>query len=217
MKGWPTAKGALPFRKILCLGAHSDDIEIGCGGTLLRWLSECPQLEVGWVVFSAAGDRELEARSSASEFLKAARNKKILIEKFRDGFFPFHGSAIKEYFESLKRVFEPDLIFTHFRDDAHQDHRLISMLTWNTFRDHAIWEYEVPKFDGDLGIPNLFVGLTKAQCGRKIALLKKYFRTQRSKKWFSDDLFLSLLRIRGMECQSPHDFAEAFYCRKIYV
>ncbi|HMI50463.1 MAG TPA: PIG-L deacetylase family protein [Candidatus Saccharimonadales bacterium] len=217
MKGWPTSKGALPFRRILCLGAHSDDIEIGCGGTLLRWLGESSRLEVGWVVLSAAGEREQEARNSASAFLAGARQKTIRIEKFRDGFFPFQGTAVKEYFESLKTAFAPDLILTHYRDDAHQDHRLVSTLTWNTFRNHAIWEYEIPKFDGDLGAPNLFVGLNKKQCQRKIALLHKHFRSQRSKKWFSDDLFLALPRIRGMECQSPQDFAEAFYCRKFYV
>jgi LmbE family N-acetylglucosaminyl deacetylase len=217
MRGWPSSKNALPYRRILCLGAHPDDIEIGCGGTLLRWLSENHGIEVSWVVFSGEGDREHEARTSAAQFLRGAKKYDVQVLQFRDSYFPFQGAAIKNYFETLKSRPAPELIFTHYRGDLHQDHRLLSHLTWNTFRDHTILEYEVPKYDGDLGAPNFFVGLSQKHCQRKIGLVSRHFRSQRRKRWFSKDLFWSLLRLRGMECQAEQRHAEAFYCRKFYI
>ena len=202
--------------KILCLGAHADDIEIGCGGTLLRLLSGNASVEVVWVVFSSTKERELEARSSAEKFLAQAKSKEILIKGFRDGYFPFDGVNIKDCFEDLKRV-SPDLILTHHGKDAHQDHRLISELTWNTFRDHLILEYEIPKFDGDLGNPGLFVPIDSKLMQRKVDYIMEAFQSQHNKRWFQREIFLSIMRLRGMECNAPSDYAEAFYCRKIVV
>jgi LmbE family N-acetylglucosaminyl deacetylase len=202
---------------VLCLGAHSDDIEIGCGGTILSLLQASPSLTVTWVVFGAQATRVEEARHSAKSFLAAAAKREIVIHGFRDGFFPYTGAQIKETFEALKARMSPDLIFTHYRHDLHQDHRLIAELTWNTFRDHLVLEYEIPKYDGDLGVPNLFVPLDEALCRRKIDTLMTSFASQRDKRWFSEDLFRSLLRLRGMECNSPSTYAEAFYGRKLVV
>jgi LmbE family N-acetylglucosaminyl deacetylase len=200
-------------KKLLLLGAHSDDIEIGCGGTILRLTRRNPGLEIVWVVFSAVGGRRREARAGAQLFLKDAGQSKVVLKKFRNGFFPVQGESIKESFETLKRSFNPDIVFTHYREDRHQDHRLLSDLTWNTFRDHLILEYEIPKYDGDLGIPNLFVPLDEAVCRRKARQLCRIFETQKSKHWFSEDTFLALMRLRGIECAS--EYAEAFHCRKI--
>ena len=208
--------GGAPFQ-ILCLGAHSDDIEIGCGGTLLKLIDLYPDLHIHWVVFGASGDREQEASNSAVSFLEHVTSKKIIISGFRDGFFPYMGAEIKEYFNQLKSQIAPDLILTHYRDDRHQDHRLISDLTWNTFRDHLIWEYEIPKYDGDIGTPNLFIHLSEEICRKKVANLFTHFESQTSKGWFTEDLFLSMLRIRGMESNSASKYAEAFYCRKMVV
>lgn len=199
--------------KVLCLGAHSDDIEIGCGGTILRLLSTL-NVEIVWVVFGASNQREEEARSSAALFLSRAKRKEVIVKNFRDGFFPFEGTKIKEYFEELKAT-EPDIIFTHQRKDAHQDHRLLAELTGNTFRNHLILEYEIPKYDGDLGQPNFFVPLDRAIYEQKVEYLMQAFATQRSKQWFDRDTFLGLMRLRGMECVSPSAHAEAFYCRKV--
>jgi LmbE family N-acetylglucosaminyl deacetylase len=202
--------------KILCLGSHSDDIEIGCGGTILRLLSCDANLEVVWVVFSSSREREQEARNSAELFLAQAKRKEIIVEHFRDGFFPFDGREIKDFFEGLKRM-SPDLIFTHSRKDAHQDHRLISDLTWNTFRNHFILEYEIPKYDGDLGRPNLFVPLEQEIYEKKVHHIVNTFATQRVKRWFEKETFLALMRLRGMECVAPSGHAEAFYCRKLVL
>lgn len=207
--------GTAPF-KILCLGSHSDDIEIGCGGTILRWLSINPNLEVVWVVFSSNKERAREARKSAELFLGKAKRKEIIVNDFRDGFFPFDGPKIKEFFEGLKRV-SPDLILTHSRKDAHQDHRQIAELTWNTFRNHLILEYEIPKYDGDLGQPSVFVPLESEMCNRKVDYLMEAFESQRTKRWFQKDTFFALLRLRGMECNAPSGYAEAFYCRKLVL
>ncbi len=201
--------------KILCLGSHCDDIEIGCGGTLLRILKEFKNSEVHWVVFSSDPRREEEAKASAKVFLEHAGNSTIMIEKFRNGYFPYIGAEIKDYFEALKERFSPDVIFTHYRMDLHQDHRTISELTWNSFRHHLILEYEIPKYDGDFGTPNFFVPLETSTCHNKIKNIVNSFRTQGDKHWFTEELLLSVLRIRGMECGSPTDYAEAFYCRKI--
>ena len=201
--------------KILCLGSHCDDIEIGCGGTLLSILKEFRNSEVHWVVFSSDPRREEEAKASAKVFLEHAGNSTIMIEKFRNGYFPYIGAEIKDYFEALKERFSPDVIFTHYRMDLHQDHRTISELTWNSFRHHLILEYEIPKYDGDFGTPNFFVPLESSVCHHKIKNIVNSFTTQGDKHWFTEELLLSVLRIRGMECGSPTDYAEAFYCRKI--
>jgi LmbE family N-acetylglucosaminyl deacetylase len=202
--------------KVLCLGAHSDDIEIGCGGAILRLTQEIEQMEIAWIVFGASGDREKEARESAALFLDSVKCKNVIVKSFRDSFFPFEGAQIKSYFEELKAI-SPDLIFTHNGKDAHQDHRLLAELTWNTFRNHLILEYEIPKYDGDLGQPNVFVPLAQEVYERKVRFLMQAFGTQRSKQWFSEDTFKGLMRLRGMECVSPSGYAEAFYCRKMVL
>jgi LmbE family N-acetylglucosaminyl deacetylase len=202
--------------RILCLGAHCDDIEIGCGGTLLRLLNNNPAAAVQWIVFSSTAVRAREARHSANGFLKSVKNKKIVVQKFADGFFPYEGARVKKYFETLK-AFAPNLIFTHYRHDAHQDHRLLCELTWNTFRDHMVLEYEIPKYDGDMGSPNVFVELDEATCGQKIKLILESFKSQAPKHWFSRQTFLSLLTLRGMECRATTNYAEAFYGRKLVL
>ena len=202
---------------ILCLGAHSDDIEIGCGGTILRLLQACKQCDVTWVVFSAKAQRRREALSSAKRFLKGARASTFITKSFKESFFPYRGEAIKSCFEELKLRLKPDLIFTHYRHDLHQDHRVICELTWNTFRSHQILEYEIPKYDGDLGQPNVFVPLTQAECKEKVKGLMDEFSTQRSKQWFTEDTFYALLRLRGIESNAPDKYAEAFYSRKIIL
>lgn len=204
-----------PLKHILCLGAHCDDLEIGCGGTVLKLADSRNPPEFTWVVFSSDATREPEAMRSATIFLRGASRSRIVVKKFRDGFFPYEGGLVKEAFEELKAVVAPDLVFTHYREDLHQDHRLISELTWNTFRDHLILEYEIPKYDGDLGVPNVFVPLDGSLCRRKIETIITSFSSQADKLWFSEDLFRSLLRLRGMECNAPQNYAEAFYCRKL--
>jgi LmbE family N-acetylglucosaminyl deacetylase len=200
---------------VLCLGAHSDDIEIGAGATLLTLAERGIQLHVHWCVLSGGGIRDIEARESAADFLANAAGAQIDVMSFRDGFFPQQGEAIKQWFESLKQRIDPDLILTHRRDDAHQDHRLVCQLTWNTFRDHQILEYEIPKWDGDIGQPNVYVPVSAAVLKRKIELLIAHFGSQRSKQWFDDETFRGLARIRGMECRAPERYAEAFFGRKL--
>ena len=202
---------------VLCLGCHSDDIEIGCGGTILRLIEQQQNCRFCWVVFSAIGARKAEAQRAAKLFVGSERLEYLLLKKFRDGFMPFEGSAIKAVFEKLKKTISPDVIFTHCRTDAHQDHRLLSELTWNTFRHHLILEYEIPKYDGDLGQPNFYVPLKKEIYQKKIRNLMDGFATQRSKHWFTNETFLALMRLRGMECVAPSGYAEAFYCRKLVV
>ena len=204
-------------RRLLFLGAHSDDIEIGCGGTILRLLDEWTRLEIYWLVFGAHPTRANEAANSAHLLLGERTKKTIVVKGFRDGYFPYIGADIKDAFEDLKRTFAPDVIFTHYRHDLHQDHRLVSELTWNTFRNHLILEYEIIKYDGDLGTPNLYVQLDRATCRKKVTHIRKCFRTQGHRAWFTDDTFYSLLRIRGVESQSPSHYAEAFYCRKMVL
>jgi LmbE family N-acetylglucosaminyl deacetylase len=201
--------------KLLCLGAHSDDIEVGCGGTVLRLVEEARLAEVRWVVFAASGERELEARSSAERFLAKAPAREIVTKQFRDGFFPYGGAEIKDCFEEIKRSYEPDLILTHFRGDLHQDHRLVSELTWNTFRNHLIMEYEILKYDGDLGAPNGFVHIGERTGHEKVRIIMESFRSQKHKHWFTEDAFLALLRLRGIESHAPEKYAEGFYCRKL--
>ena len=201
--------------KALFLGAHSDDIEIGCGGTVLRLIREHPDIDITWVVFSALGERGEEARRSAQEFLKEVQSQRVIAHEFKDGYFPHHGAEIKDIFEQLKRELAPDIIFTHYRHDMHQDHRVLCELTWNTWRDHFILEYEIPKYDGDLGAPNFFVHLDKAVCDKKTRALIRFFQTQGNKHWFTPETFQAILRIRGVECKSSGGYAEAFYSRKI--
>jgi LmbE family N-acetylglucosaminyl deacetylase len=205
------------LRTVLCLGAHCDDIEIGCGGTILRLIQENPQVMVYWVVFSSESKRADETRCAAKQFLAGAQGGEVVIQDFRDGFLPFNGSEVKESFEALKRTIVPDVIFTHYRNDLHQDHRLISDLTWNTFRNHLILEYEIPKYDGDMSSPNFYVPLAKETCQRKIDTLLECFASQGDKRWFAADTFFSLMRLRGMECNAPSGYAEGFYCRKAVV
>src|SRR5437762_4134354 len=201
--------------RLLCVGAHSDDIEIGCGGTILRLLEENPEVGVRWVVLGAAEQRVNEAVESANLFLANARRKEIVIKEFRDGYFPYIGAEIKDFFEELKRKYSPDLILTHYRNDLHQDHRLVSELTWNTFRSHLILEYEIVKYDGDLGIPNFFVHLTESVVIKKIETIKECFKTQKDKNWFSEDAFSSVMRLRGIESNAPEKYAEGYYSRKM--
>jgi LmbE family N-acetylglucosaminyl deacetylase len=202
---------------VLCMGAHSDDIEIGCGGTILRLAEEYPGTVFHWVVFSAIGVREAEARRAAALFVDPTALRAPLLNTFPDGFMPFVGGEVKAVFEELKQVTSPDLIFTHNRKDAHQDHRLLAEMTWSTFRDHLILEYEIPKYDGDLGQPNMFVPLEAELCQKKVSYLMEAFQSQHTKRWFQENTFLSLLRLRGMECNAPSGYAEAFYCRKLVL
>jgi LmbE family N-acetylglucosaminyl deacetylase len=199
---------------VLCLGAHSDDIEIGCGGTILRLIQEYPQVNFHWVVFSACGVRRLEAEHAAELFAGRQRLANLVMKEFPDGFLPYISAEIKTAVEDLKEIVSPDLIFTHQRHDAHQDHRLLCELTWNTFRNHFILEYEIPKYDGDLGQPSAFFPLEVSQYQTKVRHLMEAFGSQRSKHWFQESTFEALMRLRGMECNAPSGYAEAFYCRK---
>jgi len=198
---------------VLCLGAHCDDIEIGTGGTLLKLFDTYKVNSVKWVIFSSNEVRKKEATKSARRFLEKINNHDIRIQAYRDGFLPFMAAKVKDYFEVLKKEFNPDIVFTHYRDDRHQDHRLVSDLTWNTWRDHLILEYEIPKYDGDLGIPNFYVTLEKKYIDKRNKILLESFESQQSKHWFDDATFKALPRLRGME--SATLFAEAFYARKI--
>jgi LmbE family N-acetylglucosaminyl deacetylase len=200
---------------VLCLGAHADDVEIGAGATILGMQERGIRLHVHWCVLSADGERESEARASASDFLAEAASAVVEIQTFKDSYFPEQGDAIKSWFAGLRERVDPDLIFTHRRGDAHQDHRHVCRLTWNTFRDHCILEYEIPKWDGDIGQPNLYVPVSARAIQRKIELLSSHFGSQRSKQWFDAETFLGLARLRGMECRAPERYAEAFVGRKL--
>jgi LmbE family N-acetylglucosaminyl deacetylase len=204
-----------PLTQVLCLGAHCDDLEIGCSGTVMKLADLDPTIRVTWVVFAADDAREAEARASAGEVLRGFKHRDVVVKRFRDGFFPSLIGEIKEDFEALKRTVSPDLVLTHWRQDLHQDHRTIGELTWNTFRDHLILEYEIPKYDGDFGTPNLFVCLDEALARRKVDNLLRSFPTQNGRPWFSADLFMSVMRVRGMESNAPSRYAEAFYSRKL--
>jgi len=201
--------------QVLCLGAHCDDIEIGCGGTLLTLARDHHNVSIHWEVFSSTPEREHEARRSAAAFVSDICSTTLSIHQFRDGFLPYAAAELKECFERLKCEVRPDVIFTHYRDDLHQDHRVVSELTWNTFRNHLILEYEIPKYDGDLGRPNLFVPIEDAIRRQKIAMLLECYASQRARPWFSPEVFSALLRLRGMEANASSTYAEAFYCRKL--
>ena len=213
MTGLKLTKSGEPI-SILALGAHCDDIEIGCGGTMLAITDNNPNVTITWVVFSSNVKRKEEATIGCTFFTKNAKKLDLNIFDFKDGYLPYHGEKVKESFEALKRNVNPDLIFTHYRHDLHQDHRLISELTWNTFRSHLILEYEIPKWDGDIGNPNSFIHLDKSIGTRKIQYLQQAYKSQQDKSWFSDDLFWSIMRLRGMESNSSSEIAEAFYSRK---
>jgi LmbE family N-acetylglucosaminyl deacetylase len=208
-------RGDRPARRVLALGAHSDDIEIGCGATLLGLTRARTDIEVTWVVFGATGEREFEARRSAETFLASAGAADISVHGFQDGYFPYAGSDLKDVFEDLKARLDPDVILTHARHDLHQDHRVVCELTWNTWRNHLVLEYEIPKYDGDLGSPNLFVPLSEELASEKARLVVDAFPSQTGKHWFDEKLLLALMRIRGMESASASGYAEGFTCRKL--
>jgi LmbE family N-acetylglucosaminyl deacetylase len=213
----PGADGTRKPLKILCLGAHSDDLEIGCGGTILRLLDEHPGSAVHWVVFSASPEREVEARASAAAFTEKAASSTVVTQTFRESFFPAQWVEIKEFFEQTRRAFEPDLVLCHHRDDLHQDHKTIAELTWNTFRNHLVLAYEIPKYEGDLGKPNVYVPLSREQADRKVALILQHFASQAGRTWFRPDTFHGLMSIRAIECNAPSARAEAFHGRKIVI
>lgn len=201
-------------RTILCLGAHSDDIEIGCGATLMALTEALPGISVHWLVFSGTERRAAETRRAAERILINTGDRNVMVESFRDGYFPWEGAAIKDRFEGLKRDVDPDIVFTHYRDDRHQDHRIISELTWNTFRNHMVLEYEIPKYDGDSGVPNCYMPITEIQRKAKVETLIDCFPSQGDHAWFTADTFNGLMRLRGIECAAPEGFAEAFHARK---
>jgi LmbE family N-acetylglucosaminyl deacetylase len=207
--------GGEPVRRVLAVGCHADDIEIGCGGTLLTLTRASRDLEVTWVVLAARDEREREARTSAEAFLASAARSQIEIHGFRDSFLPYDGGAVKEVFQDLAQRIDPQIVFTHTREDLHQDHRLACELTWNAFRNHVVLEYEVPKVDGDLGRPNAYVPLSAAVAEEKIGLLLDHFPSQAEKPWFDGETFRGLMRLRGMEAVAPERYAEAFVARKL--
>jgi len=202
---------------ILCLGAHSDDIEIGAGGTILSLIASGVKLHVHWCVLSGGGQRSGEARVSAEAFLEGSSSSKVDVADFEDSYFPAHSRSIKHWLIDVRSRINPDVVLTHARFDAHQDHREVNQLTWNVFRDHLVLEYEIPKWDGDLGQPNAYVPLAADVLERKVKLLHEHFGTQRSKDWFDRDTFVGLARLRGMECRAPEHFAEAFTFRKAKI
>lgn len=204
-------------RRVLCLGAHCDDIEIGCGGTILALVAANPAIAIDWVVFSGTPERVMEGRAAAASLLGGTTNARVTIHGFRDGYFPADLPRIKDCFNAIAAGPAPDLVLTHYRQDLHQDHRTVGELTWQTFRNRLIWEYEIPKYDGDLGRPNVFVPVTAQQAARKIEVLMGSFRSQASKGWFSPDTFEALLRLRGIEAASPTGRAEAFHAPKTVV
>lgn len=200
--------------RVLCLGAHSDDIEIGAGATLLKWGASPEGLDLSWVVFSAVGVRAEEAREGARRF-GCARGPSL--HEIPDSRFPLHLDQLKDLFVGLGSALEPDVILTHSEHDRHQDHAVINRLTWQTFRDHLILEYETPKFDGDLVTPNVYVTVDHETAQAKATGLAQSFASQRGKPWFSEDTFTGLMRIRGIECRASTGFAEGFHVRKLVL
>jgi LmbE family N-acetylglucosaminyl deacetylase len=212
----PEVRRGRPFR-LLCIGAHSDDLEIGCGGTVLSWLASMPAVEVTWVVLSAEGIRSSEANRSARALLARAAGRKVFIANFRDCFLQSQYADVKDYFEHLKKEVDPDIVMTHWLQDRHQDHRLTAELTWNTWRNHLVLEYEIPKYEGDLATPNVYVPISASLARRKVSHLNRCFSSQRGKEWFTADTFLALMRLRGLESRSESGFAEAFHARKLVL
>jgi LmbE family N-acetylglucosaminyl deacetylase len=215
MLQFPLSSGDQPVRRVLALGAHADDIEIGCGAALLALSRANPGVEVTWVVFAASGERADEARRSAETFLASAGNADVVVHGFRDGYLPHVGAELKDVFEELKSRVEPDLVFTHTRHDLHQDHRAVCELTWNTWRRHLVLEYEIPKYDGDFGAPNVFVPVSRELAVEKARTVVEAFPSQQVKHWFDEELLLGVMRLRGMEAASESGYAEAFTCRKL--
>jgi LmbE family N-acetylglucosaminyl deacetylase len=207
--------GGEPVRRVLAIGAHADDLEIGCAATVLALTRAHPAVTVHWVVLAAPGERADEARASAEAVLAHAAEHSIELHAFRDGYLPHTATEVKDAFEELQGRVDPQLVLTHTRDDHHQDHRLACELTWNTFRNHLILEYEIPKWDGDVGRPNVYVPLSEEQAREKLDLLAAHFSSQREKDWYDVEVFRGLMRVRGMECRSPSGFAEAFVGRKL--
>ena len=208
---------AVPLN-ILCIGAHSDDIEIGCAATLLRLLADGYRLRVTWAVLSAVGERADEARSSAEALLSTRADAVQLdLGAFRDSYFPADFEALKGHFVRLRERANPDVVFTHAMSDGHQDHRLVAELTWQTWRNHLVLEYEVPKYEDDLARPNVFVPVSRAVAQAKVDHLLSHFGSQRSKRWFSSETFAGLLRLRGVQCGAEEGFAEAFVSRKLVL
>ncbi len=203
--------------KLLFFGAHCDDIEIGCGGTILKIINQYKISEIKWVVFASNEDRKKEAIIGANYFLDKVQHKEIIVLDYKDAFLNQSAFDIKEYFESLKKKFDPDIVFTHYRHDRHQDHRLISDLTWNTFRNHLVLEYEIPKYDGDLGQPNFFFKLTEKEASQKVKFIIDSYSSQAQKHWFDEETFLSLMRIRGLESANTAKYSEAFFSRKVIM
>lgn len=207
-----------PLRSILCIGAHADDIEIGCGGTILKLLQSDPELDIRWVVLSGDGIRAAEARASAAQFLGDGSERRLEIATFPDASFPYgEAAALKSFFRELSVSCSPDVIFTHCRQDMHQDHRFVAELTWQHFRDHMILEYEIPKYEGDLSRPSVFVPLPRDMANAKIDIIVSAFASQHDKPWFDAETLRSLLRLRSVECRSPTGFAEAFHCAKLVL
>ena len=212
----PLLGGAV--QTVLCIGAHSDDIEIGCGGTVRRLIAANPDLHVRWVVLSGPSERAEEARAAAARFLADAREPRIDVETFVDTLFPYASAMdLKSYFRALAGSIQPDLILTHRREDMHQDHRFVAELTWQSFRNHTILEYEIPKYEGDLGRPNVFVPLDEPQAEAKVSDLMASFASQHGKGWYDAETFRGLMRLRGVECQAPDRYAEAFHCAKVLL
>ena len=198
---------------VLCVGAHADDIEIGCAGTLLELTDANPGITVEWVVLSASGTRAAETRSAAARLLGA--DHRVRTETFPERYFPAHVGDLKRYFDALGRRVRPDVVFTPRRADLHQDHRIAAELTWQTFRDQPILEYEIAKYEGDLGRPNAYVALREQTARHKVAALLEEFPSQRDRDWFDGEAFRGLLRLRGIECRAPSGYAEAFHVTKL--
>ena len=214
MLGLSLGPGKEDGLNLLCLGAHCDDIEIGCGGALLALQDKYSINTIRWEVFASTPARKKEAEAAAHSFVDSKSSLQLSIHSYRDAFLQESWSDIKEDFEGIKQSFQPDLILTHFGQDKHQDHRLISELTWNTFRNHLILEYEIPKYDGDLGQPQIFIPVTDGQAQKKVDILMDAYLSQAGKHWFEADTFLSLMRLRGLECGGEQKYAEGFYLRK---
>ncbi len=203
--------------RLLCLGAHCDDVEIGAGGTLRRLIEEHDAVEVHWVIFSADEVRAGEARAAAAHFTAGARRVELDVQRFRESYFPDQWAAIKDHFQVTRAAFTPDLVLTHHSADLHQDHRLLAELTWNTFRDHLVLEYEIPKYDADLGSPNCYVSLSEEQARFKVEGVLRFYQSQATKPWFDEESFQAVLRLRGLECNAPARYAEAFHCKKARI
>jgi LmbE family N-acetylglucosaminyl deacetylase len=211
----PASNGA-PLR-VLCLGAHSDDIEIGCAATLLKWLADYPLVEITWVVFVAPPDRAAEARRSARALTRKAARLDLVLGDFSDTLLPTEVARAKAFLREVSTRVAPDVVFTHRLEDRHQDHRVVAELTWQTFRNHLVMEYEIPKYEGDLGQPNVFVPVSAAQSKRKVAHLMTHFGSQRAKDWFNEGSFNGLMALRGLECRAASGHAEAFHVRKLVL